>query len=101
MLLLLLLQLQLLQLDLALMQLWQGEWRLLLLSDYVIAVGFSVFFFLFSFTFVCDEKRFVFVLTQLSRPVAPPTIDGFVCSANVALRANLLQFLIVSERVRR
>lgn len=59
------------------------------------------FFFLFSFTFVCDEKRFVFVLTQLPRPVAPPTIDGFVCSANVALRANLLQFLIVSERVRR
>lgn len=72
MLLLLLLQLQLLQLDLALMQLWQGEWRLLLLSDYVIAVGFSVFF-LFSFTFVCDEKRFVFVLTQLSRPRCPST----------------------------
>lgn len=98
-LLLLQLQLQLLQLDLALMQLWQGEWRLLLLSDYVIAVWVSVFF--FSFTFVCDEKRFVFVLTQLSRPGAPPPIDGFVCSANVALRANLLQFLIVSERVRR
>lgn len=58
-------------------------------------------FFIFSFTFVCDEKRFVFVLTQLPRPVAPPPIDGFVCSANVALRANLLQFLIVSERVRR
>lgn len=61
-----LLLLLLLQLEPALWQPWQGEWQrrlqlLLLLSDYVIAVVVVV-----CFSFVCAEKRFVFVLNQLS-----------------------------------
>lgn len=73
-----LLLLLLLQLEPVLWQPWQGEWQrrlqlLLLLSDYVIAVVAVVV----CFSFVCDEKRFVFVLNQLSLPL--PRHHGGLC----------------------